>query len=83
MHKIKLALCCSVGLLAAATAVMGCGHEKTVVRRETVQTVPAPVVRKQTTTVETEHGVPIREERTVVSPGQVVEHRTTTVEEED
>ena len=80
MRKIKLALC-SAGLLAAAT-VMGCGHEKTVVRRETVQTVPAPVVRKQTTTVETEAGVPIREERTIVSPGQVVEHRTTTVEEQ-
>jgi hypothetical protein len=41
---------CTLALLAA-TAIIGCGgHERTVVRRETVHTVPAPVIEKRTTT---------------------------------
>ena len=58
---------CSVTLLALATFV-GCGGSReTIVRRETVQTVPAqPVIVERHTTVET-----------VPAPPTVVERKTT------
>ena len=61
---------CGLALLASTIAV-GCGgSDKTVIRRETVQTVPAPVVQRQTT-VETVPAAPIVEQRTTVRSGSV------------
>jgi hypothetical protein len=51
---------CALGLFAViATTTIGCGGEKTVVRKErttTVEAVPVapPVVERRTTTIETE-----------------------------
>ena len=51
---------CALGLLAViATTTIGCGGEKTVVRKErttTIEAVPAapPIVERRTTTIETE-----------------------------
>ena len=56
---------CSVGVLMV-TAVPGCGHERTVVRKETttVQTMPAPtpVMEKRTTTTTEHHSTTVEEE---------------------
>ena len=53
---MRIALCIGSVLLVAATTI-GCGGEKkTVVHRETVQTVPAPVVQqRRTVETTTEH----------------------------
>ena len=55
---------CAIALIASGVAV-GCGHsEKTMIRRETVETVPPPtVVQKRTTTVEAVPAAPIVEQR--------------------
>ncbi len=61
-------------LALLASAALGCGHtEKTMIRRETVQTVPPPtVVERKTTTVETVPAAPIVEQRsTTVRSGSV------------
>jgi hypothetical protein len=80
-----------IALTSLAAGVAACGHETTVVRRETVQTqtVPAPVVRRETTRVETVPADPVvTEQRTIIQtePAQpqqrVYEKRTTTVEHE-
>jgi hypothetical protein len=55
-------------LALLASAALGCGHsEKTMIRRETVQTIPPPTVVERRTTVEAVPAPPI------------VEHRSTTV----
>ena len=53
---------CSLGVLVA-TAALGCSHERTVVRKETVETTmpaPTPVIEKRTTTT-TEHSTTVEE----------------------
>ena len=56
-----------------ASAALGCGHsEKTMIRRETVQTLPPPTVVERKTTVETVPAAPIVEQRsTTVRSGSV------------
>ena len=63
---------CTFALLASAT-VLGCGHnERTVIRRETVQTIPPPAVVEKRTTVEAVPAPPIVEQRsTTVRSGSV------------
>ncbi len=62
---------CGLALLASTIAV-GCGgSDKTVIRRETVQTIPAPAVVQKQTTVETVPAAPIVEQRTTVRSGSV------------
>jgi len=73
---------CSVTLLVAPLA-LGCGHSKETVVRETVHTLPASVVERQTTTtVETVPQAPIVEKRTTVRSGGVERRTTTTIEED-
>src|SRR6266404_2719778 len=70
-------------LALLASAALGCGHtEKTMIRRETVQTVPPPtVVERKRTTVETVPAPPaVVEKRTTVETvpaAPVIERRTT------
>jgi hypothetical protein len=62
---------CGLALLASTFAV-GCGgSDKTVIRRETVQTIPPPAVVQKQTTVETVPAAPIVEQRTTVRSGSV------------
>ena len=62
---------CGLALLASTIAV-GCGgSEKTVIRRETVQTIPPATVVQKQTTVETVPAAPIVEKRTTVRSGSV------------
>lgn len=54
---------CSVGVLVA-TAALGCSHERTVVRKETVETAmpaPTPVIEKRTTTTTEHHSTTVEE----------------------
>ena len=63
---------CACALLAS-TVALGCGgSDKTVIRRETVQTIPPPAVVQKHTTVETVPAAPIVEQRsTTVRSGSV------------
>jgi hypothetical protein len=78
----KVVYSCSVALLAAS--IVGCSGETTTIRKETVRSVPAPVVvEKQTTvqrTIPSDEPVVI-EKKTTVNRG-VEERTTTTVEEQ-
>ncbi len=70
--------------LIAGGIIAGCGHEtRTVVRKETVQTVPAPVVVERRTTVQ-EVPPPTVQERTTTTYGSggTVTERTRTIETE-
>ena len=68
----------AVGTVTVALAMLGCGHDRTVVRRETVTTVPAaPIVTKRTT-VETVPAPPSVESETIRT-----RETTRTIETED
>jgi hypothetical protein len=63
--------------IAASAAVMGCSNDRTVVRRETVETVPsAPIVERRTQI----HVPPPVEETTTTYQSGTVEQRTHSIE---
>ncbi len=68
---------CSVTLVALATFA-GCGGSReTIVRRETVETVPAPVVVERRTTVEAVPPPPaVIEKKTTVRTERTTEYET-------
>jgi hypothetical protein len=71
--------------LIASGIIAGCGHEtRTIVRKETVQTVPAPVVVERRTTVEEVPAAPTVQEKTTTTYGSggTVQQRTRTIETE-
>jgi hypothetical protein len=63
--------------LIATSVVMGCSNERTVVRRETVETVPAaPIVERRTQI----HVPPPVEETTTTYQSGTVEQRSHSIE---
>ncbi|MBI3767043.1 MAG: hypothetical protein HY271_00955 [Deltaproteobacteria bacterium] len=67
-------------VIFASAVVIGCGHETTTIRRETVQTIPPPTVVEKRTTVQTIPASPVVEERSTTIRSGSVEHRSETTQ---